>query len=45
MKHWIYKLLKWSNDYNAIKRGKIKRRVGRRVYGKVAGRAARKLFG
>lgn len=45
MKRLIYKLLAISNDVNAVKRGKVSRRVGRRVYGKASGRLARKLFG
>ncbi len=39
-----YRALKYSNDANAIKRGKIPRRVARRAYGKLSGRVARKLF-
>jgi hypothetical protein len=30
---------------NAIRRGKVPRRIGRRVYGKATGRLARRLFG
>lgn len=44
-KRTVYQVLKYSNDFNAIKKGKIKRRVGRRIYGKITGRLARKLFG
>lgn len=43
-KSLIYKLLRISNDINAVKRGCIGRRIGRRVYGKVTGRLARKIF-
>lgn len=39
-----YKALKVSNDVNAIKRGKVPRRVARRVYGRASSRLARKLF-
>lgn len=42
---WIYRGLKYRNDLNAIRRGKVGRRVGRRIYGKATGRLARKLFG
>ena len=48
-KSLIYKLLKWSNDLNAVqkqskgRKGSIERRVKRRVAGKVAGRMMRKL--
>jgi hypothetical protein len=31
-------------DYNAVKKGKIGKRVGRRVAGKATGKAMRKLF-
>jgi hypothetical protein len=41
----VYRALKYSNDANAIKKHKVPRPVGRRVYGKAAGRLARKLFG
>ncbi len=43
-KSTIYKLLKWSNDLNAISKGKIGKRVGRRVLGKMAGKGIGKLF-
>lgn len=49
---WIYRLLKYTNDVKAVDRAvrtksakPIVRRVGRRVYGKLTGRLARKLFG
>ena len=32
-------------DANAVKKGKVGRRVARRVTGKAAGRGMRKLFG
>ena len=41
----LYALLKWSNDYNAVKKGRVGRRIGRRIYGKGTGRLARKWFG
>ena len=40
----VYRALKYSNDLNAIQKGRVGRRVGRRVYGKAAGRLARRLF-
>lgn len=40
----IYQLLRLINDLNAIRRGKIVRRIGRRAYGKATGRAAAKIF-
>jgi len=44
MKKLLYSLLKYSNDINAVKKGKVGRRVGRRIYGKASGKLARKLF-
>jgi hypothetical protein len=40
-----YKALRTSNDVNAVRRGRVGRRVARRAYGKAAGKLARKLFG
>jgi len=31
-------------NYNAVKKGKVGKRVGRRVAGKTTGKAMRKLF-
>jgi hypothetical protein len=45
IKSLAYKALRTSNDINAIRRGKVGRRVARRVYGKASGRVARKIFG
>jgi hypothetical protein len=44
MKSLLYRLLRLSNDLNAARRGRIGRRITRRVYGKASGRLARKLF-
>ncbi len=44
-KRFLYSFLKYSNDVNAVKKGKVGRRVGRRIAGKAAGRGMRKLFG
>lgn len=41
----LYTLAQLMGDVNAVKRGRITRRIGRRVYGKVTGRLARRLFG
>ena len=41
----IYQGLRVYNDLNAVRRGRVVRRAGRRVYGKAAGRLARRLFG
>lgn len=44
LKSWIYLLLRLSNDVNAVAKGKVGRRIGRRLYGKATGRLASKLF-
>ena len=44
LKSLIYQLLKVSNDINAINKGKVGRRVGRRAAGKLSGKAMRGLF-
>ena len=44
LKPLIYQLLKYSNDVNAVQKGKVGRRVGRRVAGKATGKAFTKLF-
>jgi hypothetical protein len=40
----MYKLLRLSNDVNAIRRGRMGRRAARRAYGRATGRAARRIF-
>jgi hypothetical protein len=45
VKRLLYNLLGLSNDWNAIKRGRVGRRIARRVYGRATGRLARKWFG
>jgi hypothetical protein len=40
----LYKLLAAYNDYRAVRRGRVGRRIARRAYGKAAGRLARRLF-
>jgi hypothetical protein len=44
-KRTMYRLLKYSNDVNAVRKNRVPRRIGRRIYGKATGRLARKLFG
>ena len=39
-----YRLLRSYNDVRAIQRGRAGRRILRRIYGRSAGRLARKLF-
>jgi len=43
-KSWIYKLLRLCNDASAVKKGKVGKRIGRRLAGKTTGRLLRKLF-
>jgi hypothetical protein len=44
IKRLLYTLLKLHDDYNAVKKGRVGRRVQRRVAGKATGKAFRKLF-
>jgi len=41
----LYKTLRIMNDINAVKKGKIARRTGRRLAGKSTGKLFRRLFG
>jgi len=41
---FLYTLAKLMGDYNAVKKGKVGKRGGRRVAGKATGKAMRKLF-
>ncbi|HLR67053.1 hypothetical protein [Virgibacillus alimentarius] len=45
LKSTIYKMLRISNDINAIKKGKVTRRIGRRAAGKATGKLFKKIFG
>jgi hypothetical protein len=44
LKSSIYKILRIWNDVDAVKKGKVGKRIGRRVTGKAAGKAMRKFF-
>ncbi|ARK31196.1 hypothetical protein [Halalkalibacter krulwichiae] len=44
LKSKIYKMLRIWNDIDAIRKGRIGKRVGRRVVGRASGKAIRKLF-
>ena len=44
-KTWIYRLLKWSNDVNAVEKGRVGRRITRRLAGKATGRMFAKWLG
>lgn len=41
---FLYQLAKILGDAQAVRRGRIGRRIGRRAAGKLTGRALRKLF-
>jgi hypothetical protein len=44
MRALLYRLLRLSNDVNAVRRGRLGWRIVRRAYGKATGRLARRLF-
>ncbi len=44
IKSWLYRLLKYSNDVNAVRKDKVGRRIGRRIAGKATGKAFGKWF-
>lgn len=44
IKSALYKALRISNDINAVRRGRVGRRIARRAYGRATGRLARRLF-
>jgi len=41
----LYRIARILGDVNAVQKGKVGRRIARRVVGKAAGRGMRKLFG
>ncbi|MDD0822672.1 hypothetical protein ABES28_13240 [Bacillus licheniformis] len=45
LKNFLYSVLKISNDINAIKKGKVGKRIARRAVGKATGRAMNKWIG
>lgn len=40
----IYSLAKLLGDINAVKKGRVRRRIGRRVVGRAAGKGMGRLF-
>ncbi|WP_155974836.1 hypothetical protein [Virgibacillus sp. CM-4] len=44
LKSTIYKILRIWNDVDAVRKGKVGKRIGRRVTGKAAGKTIRKIF-
>lgn len=45
MRNLLYKLARIMGDVNAVKKGKVTRRVGRRAAGRATGKGLGKLFG
>lgn len=41
---WLYKSGKILGDVNAIEKGKVPQRIGRRIVGKLIGRGLGKIF-
>jgi len=41
---FLYRLARLLGDVNAVKKGKVGRRIARRATGRAAGRTLRKLF-
>lgn len=41
---FLYALARLLGDISAVKKGRVSRRIGRRVAGKYTGKAFRKLF-
>jgi len=41
---WLYFFARILGDINAVKKGKVGRRIGRRAVGKLTGRGLRRLF-
>jgi hypothetical protein len=44
MRSFLYKLARILGDVNAVPRGKVGKRLGRRVAGKATGRGLGKMF-
>ena len=44
IRSFLYFIAKLMGDWNAVRKGKVGRRVARRVAGKVTGRGLGKLF-
>ena len=44
LRGFLYAFARLLGDVNAVKKGRVGRRAGRRVAGKATGRAMRKLF-
>jgi hypothetical protein len=43
-RNFLYKLARFLGDVNAVKKGSLGKRIGRRATGKAIGKIMRKLF-
>ncbi|MDT8859213.1 hypothetical protein N0O92_03140 [Alkalihalobacillus sp. MEB130] len=44
LKSTIYKVLRIWNDIDAVRKGTVGKRIGRRITGRASGKAIRKIF-
>jgi hypothetical protein len=44
LRRWLYAAAKLAGDYEAVKKGKVSRRIGRRFVGRATGRALGRIF-
>lgn len=44
MRSFLYFLAQLLGDINAVRKGRVERRIGRRIAGRIAGKGLRKLF-
>jgi len=44
LRSFLYAFARFLGDVNAVKKGKVGRRIARRAAGKITGRALRRLF-
>ena len=45
LRGWLYRLARFLGDVEAVRKGRVGRRIARRAAGKLTGRVLRKLFG
>lgn len=44
LREWLYRIARAMGDYNAVRRGRVGRRLVRRAAGKVTGRALARIL-
>jgi hypothetical protein len=44
MRSWLYKIAKWLGDISAVRKGRVKKRITRRVAGKLTGKTLWRMF-